>query len=327
MTGPIGPVLSRYTPARKNNHHHQQQTTGAIAYLHSLDPPITHRDISINNIFIEHQHSKGIVVKLGDFGVSKEGKDLNTNRGARRFRPPEFGDTEGDRIPGGYTKAVDVWSLGVVIVQLLYDLPILERKYQVRPTEWCEAVLRRATAFNSGESGTETTRSLGRFVAKRMLCINPEKRWEADRLHEKSMNREWDEDDDEEVDANATTLHSDLRNQNANALHSPADVGKGGVTPNLLPDTVSAEPTSSSTPTPRAIQTPTPSSQFGLTSSELRRALDSEESLEPQSSGGSQATLEPNSRRVDSPQERESSVRRVSDQSSRKSTVPQKRSS
>ena len=40
----------------------------ALAFLHSLDPPVLHRDIKPENIFISTNHS----AVIGDFGIAKE---------------------------------------------------------------------------------------------------------------------------------------------------------------------------------------------------------------------------------------------------------------
>ncbi len=85
------------------------------AHLHGLEPRIIHRDISDNNILIEHRGPDGIVIKLSDLGVSKEGEQHNTLVGTPSFWPPEF---FGERVPRtqqmveAYTGAVDIWDLG-----------------------------------------------------------------------------------------------------------------------------------------------------------------------------------------------------------------------
>ena len=44
------------------------QIARALNYMHTLDPPIIHRDIKPLNIFITSNYS----AKIGDFGLAKE---------------------------------------------------------------------------------------------------------------------------------------------------------------------------------------------------------------------------------------------------------------
>ncbi len=72
-----------------------RQTLSGLAYIHGLDPQITHRDVTDTTIFVEHRDHKTITVKLGDFGVSKEGPKLKTVIGTPYFYPPKFFDETG----------------------------------------------------------------------------------------------------------------------------------------------------------------------------------------------------------------------------------------
>lgn len=84
----------------------------ALAYIHSLS--IVHRDIKPQNLLVDplsHQ------LKLCDFGSAKKivkGEKNVAYICSRYYRAPEliFGATE-------YTSAVDVWSAGCVIGELL----------------------------------------------------------------------------------------------------------------------------------------------------------------------------------------------------------------
>ena len=162
-----------------------QQTIAGIAYLHSLEPPITHRDISDGNILIERRDADGIIVKLGDFGLSKEGPNLTTIVGTPLFLPPEFFDD--NRAPGmfrtaeRYTKAVDVWALGAVISLLRCGFPERTRDHDDNPKLWCRDVLTRVVFYHK-----KTRDSLSYFVAERMLCMSPANRWNSQVILEHS---------------------------------------------------------------------------------------------------------------------------------------------
>lgn len=97
------------------------QSFSALDYLHGLPQPVVHWDIKPGNILIKHRdpdrNPSYLHVKLSDFGLSKTGS-LKTFCGSKTYSPP---NVEDGCIP--YTKAVDVWSLGVVILRFVYSLP------------------------------------------------------------------------------------------------------------------------------------------------------------------------------------------------------------
>ena len=65
-------------------------------------------------------------VKLADFGAAKTADTFHTLIGTACYAAPEL-------FTGHYTSAVDVWSLGIVTVQLLYGLPRLSQKSEDEP--------------------------------------------------------------------------------------------------------------------------------------------------------------------------------------------------
>ncbi|KAK3333491.1 kinase-like domain-containing protein [Cercophora scortea] len=98
------------------------QSLSALVYLHGLPQSVAHRDIKPENILVSHRDAHRnpdyLHVKLSGFGLSKTGS-LKTFCGTMTYCPPEIHDD----MPQSYTKAVDIWSLGVVILQLAYRLP------------------------------------------------------------------------------------------------------------------------------------------------------------------------------------------------------------
>ncbi|KAK4243398.1 kinase-like domain-containing protein [Corynascus novoguineensis] len=118
-----------------------RQCLSALVYLHGHEPPIVHRDIKRSNILVRHRHPNNIYVKLGDFGISREGADPTTICGTPQYLAPEV-YIEYDRRKAqydkrSYTPAVDIWSLGVTVLECAYDLP----SCSARGFHWCTEIV------------------------------------------------------------------------------------------------------------------------------------------------------------------------------------------
>ncbi|KAH8754867.1 hypothetical protein F5883DRAFT_369388, partial [Diaporthe sp. PMI_573] len=76
------------------------------------------------NILVQHRDPDrkpdGLCIKLSDFGLAKIGNSLKTGCGSETYCPPEVCASHSRQ---RYTKAVDIWSLGVVILRFAYALP------------------------------------------------------------------------------------------------------------------------------------------------------------------------------------------------------------
>ena len=93
------------------------QSFRALAYVHALG--ICHRDVKPQNLLVDPKTHQ---LKVCDFGSAKRliKGELNVSYiCSRYYRAPEliFGCTD-------YNAAVDVWSLGCVIAELLLGQPI-----------------------------------------------------------------------------------------------------------------------------------------------------------------------------------------------------------
>jgi serine/threonine protein kinase len=93
------------------------QMLRSLAYIHAIG--ICHRDIKPDNILVNPQTN---VLKLCDFGSAKKlvaGEPNVSYICSRYYRAPEliFGATE-------YTTAIDVWSTGCVIAEIVLGQPL-----------------------------------------------------------------------------------------------------------------------------------------------------------------------------------------------------------
>lgn len=84
-------------------------TAQGMAYLHSLDPPMIHRDLKTTNLLVD----RGMNVKICDFGLSRFRSDqLMSAVGTVHFAAPEVLRNE------QYTEKADLFSFGTVLWEL-----------------------------------------------------------------------------------------------------------------------------------------------------------------------------------------------------------------
>ncbi len=117
----------------------------ALQYLHAQG--YAHRDIKPANILV--QSRRPMHIKLADFGVSQDVSALVTICGTSMYHAPELWaiaasspDRRKRRLGGRsktYTTAVDIWALGVVIVQLVYRRPSMASS---DPQNWPKIIVK-----------------------------------------------------------------------------------------------------------------------------------------------------------------------------------------
>ena len=97
------------------------QALRGLASLHAGPNPVIHRDIKPANILVadlnygSDRKEFGPWIKLADFGLARQGTRCEGQAGTWIYTAPEVFRVQ------GYTSKVDIWSLGVVILQLLLE--------------------------------------------------------------------------------------------------------------------------------------------------------------------------------------------------------------
>lgn len=93
----------------------------ALGHLHKSD--VLYRDLKLENVLMDDEGN----VCLTDFGMAKivkEGQLATTFCGTPEYVAPEV------IAGGGYDKAADWWSLGILTYEMMYGLPPFYSKTQ-----------------------------------------------------------------------------------------------------------------------------------------------------------------------------------------------------
>lgn len=89
-----------------------RQILRGLLYLHSHDPPIIHRDLKCDNIFINGNQGE---VKIGDLGLAAILRQANAAHsviGTPEFMAPELYEEN-------YTELVDIYSFGMCLLEMV----------------------------------------------------------------------------------------------------------------------------------------------------------------------------------------------------------------
>ena len=82
-----------------------------LAFMHANG--YAHQDLKPENILVQLNGQRLVIAKIADFGTTKydlSGK-MQTYTGSSIYMAPEFWEKE-----LGYTKAIDMWSVGIITI-------------------------------------------------------------------------------------------------------------------------------------------------------------------------------------------------------------------
>lgn len=88
-----------------------KQILQALNYMHTQSPPIIHRDLKCDNIFIDSCTS---ILRIGDFGLSaiKKNPFLSSMRGTVPYMAPEIFEEK-------YTEKIDIYAFGMCLLEMI----------------------------------------------------------------------------------------------------------------------------------------------------------------------------------------------------------------
>ncbi|RKO90657.1 kinase-like domain-containing protein, partial [Blyttiomyces helicus] len=88
-----------------------RQILSGLHYLHTRDPPIIHRDLKCENVFINGNNGQA---KIGDLGLAivKERDHVSSVLGTPEFMAPELYDEK-------YDEKVDIYAFGMMVLEIV----------------------------------------------------------------------------------------------------------------------------------------------------------------------------------------------------------------
>lgn len=89
------------------------QILEGLKYIHTRDPPIIHRDIKCDNIFINGSSGQ---VKIGDLGLATNIVNYATATKLSIIGTPEFMAPE--YYEENYNEKVDIWAFGMCVLEM-----------------------------------------------------------------------------------------------------------------------------------------------------------------------------------------------------------------
>ncbi|CAN4085965.1 unnamed protein product [Withania somnifera] len=97
-----------------------RQILEGLSYLHGHDPPVIHRDLKCDNLFVNGNQGE---VKIGDLGLAailRKARSAHSVIGTPEFMAPELYEEE-------YNELVDIYAFGMCLLELVtFEYPYVE---------------------------------------------------------------------------------------------------------------------------------------------------------------------------------------------------------
>lgn len=90
-----------------------KQIANGISELHSIQ--LSHRDMKPENIFVKMGPNGSVILKIGDFGLTRSGDFMSSIVGTISYMGPELFSEQLTH----KDKSCDIWALGCIIYELL----------------------------------------------------------------------------------------------------------------------------------------------------------------------------------------------------------------
>ncbi|XP_034696053.1 probable LRR receptor-like serine/threonine-protein kinase At1g05700 isoform X2 [Vitis riparia] len=142
-----------------------------LEYLHNgCKPPIIHRDVKTSNILL----NKKLQAKIADFGLSRDlaiesGSHASTiPAGTPAYLDPEYYSS------GNLNKRSDVYSFGIVLLELITGLPAIITPGNIHIVQWISPMLKRGDIQNIVDprlQGDFNTNSAWKALETALACV------------------------------------------------------------------------------------------------------------------------------------------------------------
>ncbi|KAI9772280.1 MAG: hypothetical protein M1840_001029 [Geoglossum simile] len=147
---PVPLLVMPYFPLGSLEDQHEKRPIAGLEVLDYLHRnAVTHRDIKPANILVDSRDP--LSIKVADFGLAKETSDLVTFCGTRQYLAPEAYCCQ-------YTPAMDLWPLGLMVLQYAYGIKELKRdqmdenessKMKEWGLSWCSHIIKEVMDWES----------------------------------------------------------------------------------------------------------------------------------------------------------------------------------
>lgn len=150
-----------------------------LEHLHSRG--VVYRDLKPENILVECRSP--LHLQFSDFGLANDQPELKTFCGTEKYCAPEI------YTGGNYTTAVDIWSLGVIVLEYVYDLPTQHQQARMNGTAalkerglaWCHGLIEYANDWDPDRLIDLLTTEMLRMDARQRLsartCLTRAHEW------------------------------------------------------------------------------------------------------------------------------------------------------